>query len=215
VLIGDNLNLNVSGQNLTGGTFVWTGPNGFSSTLQNLVITATTTAAGQYRMIYTSACRLDTQTVNVTVNAGISGRIVSPLNQPVQGVNLLRNNVPTLVNGSYSIAVNPSTPLVLKAAKNNDVNKLNGVSVIDVILVGKHILQLRLLNSPYKLIAADVNRSGTITSHDLILMKRLILGLDNSFPGNTLWAFADSSQPFPNPANPFFRLLRRRVSFFL
>jgi hypothetical protein len=203
VLIGENLSLNVSGQNLIGGTFNWTGPNNFSSSLQNPVITATAAAAGQYRMIYTSTCRRDTQTLTVIVNAGISGRIISPLNQPISRVNLLRNNVPVSVNGSYNIVADPALPLVLKAAKNNDLNKVNGVSVIDIVLIQSHILQRSLLNQPYKIIAADVNRSATISSLDLVLIRRLILGLDTSFVGNRLWAFVDSSYSFASPANPF------------
>jgi hypothetical protein len=203
VLIGDTLRFTVNGQNLTGGTFSWTGPNGFSSALQNPTLVASAASSGQYRLIYSSTCRRDTQNVSVTVNAGISGRIVSPLNQPVSRVNLLRNNVPALVNGSYSIAASPTTPLVLKAAKNNDVSKVNGVSVLDIVLIQNHILQRTLLNSPYKIIAADVNRSGTLTAFDLLYIKRLILGIDTTFPGNTLWAFADSNYTFPNPANPF------------
>jgi uncharacterized protein (TIGR02145 family) len=203
LLIGETLRFNVTGQNLEGGTYNWTGPNSFFSTLQNPTLTAAANTSGQYRMIYTSTCRRDTQTVSVTVNAGISGRIVSPLSQPISRVNLLRNNVPTLVSGSYNIAVNPASPLVLKAAKNNDVSKINGVSVLDVVLIQNHILRRILLNSPYKIIAGDVNRSGTLTSFDLVYIQRLILGLDTTFPGNSLWAFADSSYTFPNPANPF------------
>jgi hypothetical protein len=204
VLIGETIRLTASGQNLDSATFSWTGPNGFTSILQNPTLVATALSGGQYRLIYTSNCERDTQTVSVTVNAGISGRIVSPLSQPISQVNLLRNNVPLLVNGSsYSIAVSPNIPLVLKAAKNNDVDKLNGVSVLDIVLIQNHVLQRGLLNSPYKLIAADVNRSNSITTLDLVLMQRLILGLDTTLPGNTLWAFADSNYTFPNPSNPF------------
>jgi hypothetical protein len=69
---GSNLNLNIS-TSMTGGTFAWTGPNGFSSTSQNPVInSATSAASGAYSATMTrSGCTSDPVTVNVVVN-GIS-----------------------------------------------------------------------------------------------------------------------------------------------
>jgi Secretion system C-terminal sorting domain/Dockerin type I domain len=54
---------------------------------------------------------------------------------------------------------------------------INGVSTWDVVLINRHILQTQLLTSGYRQIAADVNRSGTITAFDLVDIKRLILGI--------------------------------------
>ncbi len=53
-----------------GYTYSWTGPNGFTSTLQNPTIpNATTAATGTYTLVVTDAAGCtDTKTVNVTVN---------------------------------------------------------------------------------------------------------------------------------------------------
>ena len=59
------------------------------------------------------------------------------------------------------------------------------------------------LNSPYKMIAADVNQSGTITTLDMILIRRLILGVDQAFSQTSSWRFVPADYDFPVPENPF------------
>lgn len=86
-----------------------------------------------------------------------------------------------------------------------DTNYINGVSTIDLITITKHILGVQLLNSPYKMIAADVNNSKTISTLDLILMRKLILGIDVAFSGNTSWRFVYANYIFPVQTNPWFQ----------
>ena len=87
-------------------------------------------------------------------------------------------------------------------AFRND-NPLNGVTTFDIVLISKHILAIQPLDSPYKRIAADVNRSGSITTLDLIQMRRLILNIYQEFPDNTSWRFIDQNYVFPQPDNPW------------
>jgi hypothetical protein len=75
--------------------------------------------------------------------------------------------------------------------------------VLDVLQTQSHILNNVLLNTPYRIIAADVNSDAKVNVIDVLLIKRLILGTDTTFSGNKLWAFVDSSQVFANPAIPF------------
>ena len=85
-----------------------------------------------------------------------------------------------------------------------DVNPLNGVSTFDLVLISRHILGVQLLDSPYKMIAADVNSSKSITTLDLIQLRRLILAIDTEFANNTSWRFIPASYNFPVPTNPWF-----------
>jgi hypothetical protein len=72
----------------------------------------------------------------------------------------------------------------------------NGVSTADLIRIQQHILGVINLDSPYKQIAADVNRSGTITVLDQIYIRRVILGQADFFPNNFSWRFVDAKYEF-------------------
>jgi len=84
-----------------------------------------------------------------------------------------------------------------------DVNPLNGVTVEDLEAIARHILGLEPLPSPYAMIAADINKSGSITTFDLVEARKLIIGQYSTFPNNTSWRFVDSEFTFPDPLNPF------------
>lgn len=91
----------------------------------------------------------------------------------------------------------------LVVTPSRDDNPLNGVSTFDVVLISRHILGTQLLGSPYRMIAADVNQSGTITILDLIQIRKLILGVTTSFPNAPSWRFVPSEYQFPIPSNPW------------
>jgi len=81
---------------------------------------------------------------------------------------------------------------------------LNGVTTYDLVLISRHIMGTEPLTSPYKMIAADANKSGSITTLDILELRKLILGVYEEIPGNTAWRFVDKSYVFPTPENPFF-----------
>ncbi len=80
---------------------------------------------------------------------------------------------------------------------------LLGVSTLDIVLVQQHILGLRELESPYKLIAADINNSENITAIDLIQLRKMILGLYDAFPENNSWRFVESQYGILEEASPW------------
>jgi len=90
---------------------------------------------------------------------------------------------------------------IIEPVKDND--PLNGVSTYDLVLINKHILGLQPLTSSYKMIAADANGSRSITTADIVELRKLILGIHIEFPNNTSWRFVDKNYVFPNPSNPF------------
>jgi hypothetical protein len=53
------------------------------------------------------------------------------------------------------------------------------------------------------MIAADVNNSKSITTLDLIALRKLILNIDQTFQNNTSWRFVDAAYKFPNASNPW------------
>jgi len=83
-----------------------------------------------------------------------------------------------------------------------DVNAANGVTTYDLVNIIQHALDLEYLDSPYKIIAADANADGDITTFDVVLLRKLILFIDTAVPGNTAWRFVDAEYVFDDPTNP-------------
>lgn len=93
-----------------------------------------------------------------------------------------------------------------------DVFPINGVNAWDLHLIVRHILGLESLNSSYKLIAADANKSGSITTFDVVEFRKLILGTYSEIPNNTSWRFVSEAQKFSNPGNPFADIIQETMS---
>lgn len=106
------------------------------------------------------------------------------------------------LNGDYLFEDVPGGPTYTLQPKNNE-KWLNGVSTLDLLLINRHILGQDTLSTPYKIIAADANHSGSITTYDIVQLRKLILGILDTLPGNTSWRFVVGSHVFANPANPF------------
>ena len=79
----------------------------------------------------------------------------------------------------------------------------NGLTTYDLVLISKHILGITPLDSPFKIIAADANNSGSVTTSDVVELRKLILGIQDTFTNNIPWRFFYKSQKFKDPQNPF------------
>jgi len=84
-----------------------------------------------------------------------------------------------------------------------DTNDLNGVSTYDLVLITNHLLGLQSLDSPWKVIAADVNHNNSVTTFDIVEARKLILGIYAQLPSNAAWRFFPAATTFGNPQNPF------------
>ncbi|MDO8366994.1 MAG: T9SS type A sorting domain-containing protein [Saprospiraceae bacterium] len=75
---------------------------------------------------------------------------------------------------------------------------LVGVTTYDLVLISKHILALEPFTSLYQTVAADVNRSNSVTTFDIVETRKLILGIYDTFPFVPAWRItrpvADPSQ---------------------
>lgn len=81
-------------------------------------------------------------------------------------------------------------------------NPLNGVTTFDLLEIQKHILGTKLLDSPYKMLAADANLDGKISLQDVVLLQKLLLGLIPELPHGKSWRFVPADHIFPDPLNP-------------
>jgi len=106
----------------------------------------------------------------------------------------------TGVNGFYQFNFWPNEYII---TPKKNINYLNGVTTYDLVLIAKHILGTELLDSPYKIIAADANHSESLTTLDIVKLRALILHIDDELESNESWRFVDANYFFPNPSNPF------------
>lgn len=118
------------------------------------------------------------------------GRIANQDNVPVEGVNVdfvgSERNVVTTEDGEYSFNnILAGGNYTIAPSKTDDY--MNGISTLDLLHIQRHILGIQELDNPYKLIAADVNNDKNISVSDISELRKLILGLVDSFSNNDSW----------------------------
>lgn len=122
----------------------------------------------------------------------------TPSNNPIDNVQIAIDS-PTFdttitATGTYSvgsIASLKNATYTLTPSKKSD--PLDGLSTYDLVLTSKHILGLDSFTQSWKIVAADLNCSGTVTTYDIVLGRRLILGIDTALACGS-WRFV------PEPA---------------
>jgi hypothetical protein len=139
----------------------------------------------------------------------IQGKIATEENKGVEAVKVQLNtnassigDTVTMSSGDYQFS-SIETGNDYTVTPTKDDFPLNGVTTFDLVVISKHILGISLLDSPYKMIAADINRSNSITTFDLVELRKMVLLLHDDFPNNTSWRFVDKNYVFPNPQNPW------------
>ena len=147
---------------------------------------------------------LNSAEVCIAATVSIAGNISREEAENIAGVTVTTNGQVTSTtaeDGNYSLPGLPGG-----ATFNIDANKsdeiLLGVTTFDLVRVLQHILTQQPLTSPYKIIAADIDNSGSVSSLDLVHLQRLILQQIDAFPNNQPWRFVPESYIFMNPANP-------------
>ncbi len=153
----------------------------------------------------TNAC-----TDNAGLLPAVAGKISTELNEGLDNVEVALTNMTSAVElkdmtknqGEYKFTgVDVFDPKTISAFSNGDI--LNGVSTLDLVMIQRHILGIQKFESPYKLLAADINNSRGITASDLVNLRKLILGITVDFENNTSWRFIPTEYVFQDPAFPF------------
>ncbi len=132
----------------------------------------------------------------------IQGLVSTETGQNIENVNLSLGDLNENTNpeGIYSFTeIDDFGDGNLSPFKNDDHD--NGINVLDVFILQKHILFIEPLASAYQKVSADLNGNGRINIADLIQMRRLILFFDETIPSNTSWRFVDESFLFENESH--------------
>ncbi len=139
--------------------------------------------------------------------ANVAGMILTEEDETVANVEVnlsgsSNSNTVTPNSGEYTFGRLPKendytiTPI-------KDIDHANGVSTFDLVVIARHILGTKPLTSVYKLIAADVNNSLSISTLDLIQLRKLILNINVEFRNNTSWRFVDANYKFKDETDPW------------
>ena len=141
----------------------------------------------------------------------ISGTIATEVGDWIEGVTVTvasqelqeyPKSMLTEMNGEYAFYNNPLFA-DYQISSSKDYNYLNGVSTLDIVLIMKHILATDPFESPYNVIASDVNNDRSVSASDVVLLRKLILGLIDNLPNNESWRFVDKSYSFFNTSKPW------------
>jgi len=107
--------------------------------------------------------------------------------------------LPHAPDGCNTLDSFPPYPFAVTERSFSD--PLNGVTTFDLLLISRHILSIEALDAPWKIIAADANSSGSVTTNDVVQLRRLILGITTDLPEGKSWRFFTDNCQFP--PNPF------------
>jgi hypothetical protein len=195
----------------SGGTFV---PDGFGGYFNQTTATPTSPGPKVYAVDVTvpygiyGTCS-NTGSVNVTVdpcNIDFSGKIIFSNNNSLgvnnATVNLVGSGTGSDVsdtNGDFSISpgVNSGT-FTLTPTKTT--GKLNGVTAADVTAIQQHVGNSTPITDPYKLVAADVNKTNSVNSLDVSIVNQALLGNPSALAQiKTSWRFVPTSHTMTNP----------------
>ena len=143
-------------------------------------------------------------------NSLITGNIMTEMEEPLESVMVHLENMDdastsfdmTDVSGGYAFD-NIGFYNDYTITPDHNVDHLNGINTIDLIKIQRHVLGLERFDSPYKLIAADVNDDNRINGLDLIQLRKMILGVFTEFPQNDSWLFVPESHTFEDESNPW------------
>jgi lysyl endopeptidase len=145
--------------------------------------------------------------LNSTLPTTVSmqGIIQNEAGMPIENVQIVLSNSTvdttyTDENGVYSFSSVPVGAALGVSLSRDDVVH-NGCSTFDLIKIAQHSLGVESLGSPYKMLAADVNDSGSLTPLDQIAIRKVIIGIALDFPGKPFWQFFPTNYPISD--NPF------------
>lgn len=148
----------------------------------------------------------------------ISGKVHNAEVQGISNVKLylyqndqIIDSVTTAADGTYlfeNLVLSNDYEIGLQKGGSAD----NGVSVIDLVRLQRHITTVELLPAPWGIIGANVSGDNSISVLDVVKIRRIILTIQDQFEDVPNWQFLPASFAFPNPANPIENILPTRFA---
>lgn len=144
----------------------------------------------------------------LALQATISGSLATEAATPIANVEVeikdIYNNASSLTtsaNGQFDFPDLASCNYY-RVTPRKDGDDRNGVSVLDLVMISRHLIGLDPFTSPYKFIAADTDNNKELNTFDIINLQRLLLFIDDELEHTNSWRFVDLDYDFLDPQNP-------------
>ena len=146
---------------------------------------------------------------STTVSPAIAGKVFTEDQQYVKDVavsltmnNNLLSDRNTGQDGYFAfMGLSAGNDYMIDPVKSD--NYLNGVTTADLVMIQRHLLGKQDLPSPYKIMAADANNTGSITAGDISELRKLILGVNAELKDIDSWRFVPTTHTFEDVTNPW------------
>jgi hypothetical protein len=127
----------------------------------------------------------------------VVGTITDPEGQPVKNVSVVitgaaNDTVVTNAEGQFVFtSINRNGPYQIAPSKND--HQTNGISVLDLLAIQKHLLGKDTFAIDWKHIAADATNNQSVSVGDILVLLRLLLGKIAYLPSSPSWRFYPAS----------------------
>lgn len=128
-------------------------------------------------------------------------RIKAQLTGTAAGQPVSKQKTLNVTDSCYTIflddlPINLNANVVITGSRTGDMTI--GVTPYDLVLISRHILNFEPFTSFYQTLAADVNRSQTVTTFDIVEIRKTLLGSVDTLPAVGSWQFI---RPVPDTTN--------------
>jgi len=139
---------------------------------------------------------------NTVPHLYLNGRIRSVTTREVLPGFTFKLNAGNIITDSVGVYYEGRVPffnpervdtLVLRKGGEN----FEDITMADVIRIRRHILDQFKFRKIWEFLAADIDGSRSITTLDVILLQRIILGIDDHLPGGKSWIIAPAENYNP------------------
>lgn len=142
-------------------------------------------------------------------NGAISGKVQNVGGEAIEGAKLFLKGEKTNLtfsdkNGQYLFEYLKENQDYSVSA-TLDTNFKEGVTTRDIVMIMRHILGEQPFTSPFQYLAADADLSGSITTLDVIYIRKLVLCLEDAFPHKRNYRFLPTGFPFQRPQDALLR----------
>ena len=140
--------------------------------------------------------------------AAIAGTVKNPSGRPLPGVRIRLTGGTALETvtdsaGTYRFSRLPlGQSYSVQPVPDSSAFSL-GITTQDQLELALHLMGIQRFAHPAQWLAADINSSKSLTSMDLWLLQKQILGQRPRIPGVPVWRYWDVGFSFPSPQEPW------------